>query len=142
MKPTIKKQFLQYLSILTTIASIAAFVSLILMYGFYLPDKWIIGLYILDEVIAAIFVITLITSFLFSQDRWQFVKDSPFEVFLLLLFIFSIIIEEIVSVENPHYFLKETTSLSFIKPYFIIIQVYGINSHIIYSFNCFYFHRL
>ncbi len=124
MKFTIKKQFLQYLSILTIIASVAAFISLILKYGFYLPDKWIIWLIILDEVIAGIFVIKIITSLLLSQDKWQFVKDSPFEVLLLFLFIFSILIEEIISIENPHYFLKETTSVSFIKLYFVIIQVY------------------
>lgn len=124
MKIAIKKQFLQYSSILTIVASIAAFISLILKYGFYLPDKWMIGLIILDEIIAVIFIINLLTNFLLSQDKWQFVKNSPFEVFLLLLFLFSIIIEEIISVENPHYLLKESTSYSFIKLYFVIIQIY------------------
>src|SRR4030042_1457997 len=124
MKFTIQDRFLQYLSILTIIASVAAFISLILKYGFYLPDKYIIWLVILDEVIAGIFVITIITSFLLSQDKWQFVKNSPFGALLLVLFIFSIIIEEIISVENPHYFLKESASVSFIKLYFVIIQIY------------------
>ena len=124
MKPTIQKRLLQYLRILTTIASIAAFISLILKYGFYLPDKWIIWLVIQDEVIAAIFVITIITGFLLSENKWQYVKNSPFEVGLLLLFILSLVIEEIISVENPHYILKETTSVSFMKLYFVIIQFY------------------
>src|SRR4030042_1690017 len=124
MKFTIQDRFLRYLGILTTIASVAAFISLILKYGFYLPDKWIICLVIQDEVIAAIFVINIITGFLMSQNRWQYVKNSPFEVGLLLLFILSLVIEEIISVENPHYFLKEATTVSFIKPYFVIIQVY------------------
>jgi trk system potassium uptake protein TrkH len=124
MKLAIKKRFLQYISILTAIASIAAFVSLLLYYGFYMPDKWVIGLFILDEIIAGIFVINLITSFILSQDKWQFVKDSPFEIFLFLLFIFSITIEEIISVENPHYLLRTSTSYNFIKLYFLIIQIY------------------
>jgi potassium uptake TrkH family protein len=124
MKPTSQERLLQYLRILTTIASIAAFISLILKYGFYLPDKWIIWLVIQDEVIAGIFVITLIAGFSLSENKWQYVKNSPFEVGLLLLFILFLVIEEIISVENPHHFLKETTSVSFIKPYFIIIEVY------------------
>jgi trk system potassium uptake protein TrkH len=131
MKFTIQKRLLKYLSILNTIASIAAFISLILKYGFYLPDKWLIWLLIQDEVIAGIFVITIITGFSLSQNKWQFVKNSPFEIILLLLFIFSLLIEEIISIENPHYFLKESTSLSFIKLYFIIIQVYVIINSLI-----------
>ena len=124
MKFTIQKRLLQYLSILTTIASIAAFISLILKYGFYLQDKWIIWLVILDEVIAGIFVVIIIAGFSLSENKWHYVKNSPFEVGLLLFFILSLVIEEIISVENPHYFLKEPTSVSFIKPYFIIIEVY------------------
>jgi trk system potassium uptake protein TrkH len=124
MKVSINNRLLQYLRILTTIASIAAFVSLILKYGFYLPGKWIVGLVVMDEAIAIVFIITIITGFLISQNKWQFIKDSPFEVGLLLLFIISLVTEEIISVENPHYFLKTTTSVSFIKLYFVIIQVY------------------
>jgi trk system potassium uptake protein TrkH len=131
MKPTIKKRFLQSFNIVATIASIAAFISLILKYGFYLPDKWIIRLVIQDEVIAGIFAIIIITSFLLSQDKWQYVKSSWFEVMLFLLLIFSLLIEEIISVDKPHLFLKETTSVSFIKLYFIIIQVYIISNAII-----------
>lgn len=135
MKITIKKQFLQYINILTILASIAAFISLILKYGFYLPDKWLMGLLILDEVIAAIFIIRLIINFALSPDRWQFVKNSPFEVLLLILFLISITIEEIISVENPHYFLKESTSYSFIKLYFIIIQIYIVINALINLFR-------
>lgn len=124
MKLAVKKQFLQSFSILTTIASIAALVSLVLIYGFYLPDKWVIRLFLLDEIIAAIFVINLIAGFLISQDKGHFIKENPFELSFMLLSITSLIISVIVSAESPHHLLKESTSGRIVIPYFIIILIY------------------
>jgi trk system potassium uptake protein TrkH len=132
MRATIQNKLLQYLRILTTIASIIALISLVLKYGFYLPDKWIIWMVIQDEAIACIFVLAIITGFFLSANKWQFVKNSPFEVGLLLLFIITLVTEEIISIENPHYFLKGTTPVNHLTPYFIIIQVYVIINAVIH----------
>lgn len=119
---------------MTIIASIAAFASLVLKYGFYLADIWTIRLLILDELIAGIFVLTITTSFLLSQNKWQYVKGSPFEVGLLILFILFLLIETIILAENPHSFIKGSAPLSYHRLYFINIQVFIIiNSLITFS---------
>jgi Trk-type K+ transport system membrane component len=102
----------------------AAIVSLFLTFGFNLSNKWIVKLLILDEVIAGFFVISLLLNLLISDRKWTYIRQSPLEFILLLLFIISLILEKIISVEEPHYFLKTTTSRSFIKLYFVIIQIY------------------
>ena len=110
---------------------IAAFLSLFLKFGFYLPEFWLKELIVLDEIIAGFFVLTLLINFFISDNKWTFVKQSPFEFILLFLFIFSIVVEEIVSIEEPHYILKRSTSHNFIKLYFVLIQVYIIVNGII-----------
>jgi len=131
MKIAIKRQILHYIGIMATIVAAVAIISLILKYGFYMPDKWMTYLFIQDEVIACIFVITLLTSLILSENRWQFVKKSWFKFLLLLLFVISIIMEDIISPESAHYFLKATTSFGSIKLYFVIIQIYVIINAII-----------
>jgi len=125
MKLALKKQFLQYFSILTTVASIAAIVSLILIYGFYLPDKWVIRLFILEEIIAVIFILNLVTGFLLNPDKGEFIKDNPFELSLMLLTLLSLIITVNTSADSPHHLLRGSTPGSIIIPYFIIILVYN-----------------
>jgi potassium uptake TrkH family protein len=116
---------------ITPFFGIVAFVSLFLKYGFHLSDGSIAHLLILDEIIAAFFIITLLVKFIISDTKWQYVRQSPFEFGLLLLFTISIVLEEIVSVENPHLLIRRATSHSFIKLYFIIIQVYIVFNGII-----------
>jgi trk system potassium uptake protein TrkH len=131
MKLSIKKKILQYCGYIMPVAGIFAFVSLFLKYGFYLSDNLMVYLLILDEIIAGIFVITLLTNFILSENKWQYFKQSPFEFILLFLFILSIILEEVISIEEPHYLLRRSTSHSFIKLYFVLIQVYIIINAVI-----------
>jgi trk system potassium uptake protein TrkH len=116
---------------ITPAFGIVAFASLFLKYGFYLSDIWIKNLLFLDEVIAGFFVITLLVNFFISDTKWQYVRQSPFEFGLLLLFIVSILLEEIISIDEPHILLKRATAHSIIKLYFIIIQVYIIINGVI-----------
>ena len=131
MKLSIQNQIRQVIGRITPVFGIVAFVSLFLKYGFHLSERWIGNLLILDEVIAAVFVITLLVNFFISDRKWQYVKQSPFEFGLLLLFTVSIVLEEIISIEDPHVLIRRATSHSFIKLYFIIIQIYIIINGII-----------
>jgi len=103
---------------------IVAFFSLFLNYGFHLSPAWLVRFVVMDEFIALLFVVILLTNFIISDKKWNFIKQSPFELILMILFIVSIITEEIISIEEPHYLLKRSTSHNFIKLYFIIIQIY------------------
>jgi len=89
-------------------------------------------LLIVDEIIAGIFVVTILTNFFLSDNKWQYLKQSPFEFSLLFLFILSVILEEVISIDEPHYFLRRSTSHSFIKLYFVLIQAYIIINAVIY----------
>jgi potassium uptake TrkH family protein len=113
------------------IAAICAFASLFLKYGFYLPDNWMRYLLVGDEFIAGIFVAVLLTNFILSENKWRYIKQSPFEFILLFLFILSIILEEVISIEETHYLLRRSTTHSFIKLYFVLIQVYIIINAVI-----------
>ena len=124
MKLSIQNRIHRFIGYIAPIFGITAFTSLFLKYGFALSDQWIANLLILDEIIAVFFVITLLVKFLISDKKWQYVQKYPFEFILLFLFIISLILEEIISINEPHYILKRTTSHSFIKLYFISIQIY------------------
>ncbi|KPK80912.1 MAG: hypothetical protein AMS27_15990 [Bacteroides sp. SM23_62_1] len=132
MKLSIKRQILQYTSYIMPIAGIIAFASLFIKYGFYLSDNLMGYLLIVDEIIAGIFVVTILTNFFLSDNKWQYLKQSPFEFSLLFLFILSVILEEVISIDEPHYFLRRSTSHSFIKLYFVLIQAYIIINAVIY----------
>jgi trk system potassium uptake protein len=131
MKLSIQNRINQIIGRITPLFGVIAFLSLFLKYGFHLSDVWIANLLILDEIIAAFFVITLLVKFIISDTKWQYVKQSPFEFGLLLFFIISIVFEEIVSIDEPHVLIKRATSHSFIKLYFVIIQVYIVINGII-----------
>lgn len=113
------------------VLGIVAFTSLFIKYGFYLSDKMMVNLIIIDEFIAGFFVLILLLNFIISDRKWEFVKESPFEIILMALFVLSIVLEEIISIEEPHYLLKRSTSHNFIKLYFILIQIYIITNGII-----------
>jgi potassium uptake TrkH family protein len=116
---------------ITPLFGIVAFVSLFLKYGFHLSEGTITRLLILDEIIAVFFIITLVVKFMISDTKWQYVRQSPFEFGLLLLFILSMVFEKIISVDNPHLLIRRGTSHSFINLYFVIIQVYIVINGII-----------
>jgi trk system potassium uptake protein len=131
MRLSVQNRIDYFIGKITPLFGIVAFVSLFLKYGFHLSDVNIANLLILDEIIAAFFVITLLVKFFISDTKWQYVRQSPFEFGLLVFFVVSIVFEEIISVENPHYLIRRATSHSFIKLYFVIIQVYIVINGII-----------
>ncbi|MGW8315166.1 MAG: TrkH family potassium uptake protein [Bacteroidales bacterium] len=131
MRLSIQNRIIQITNYVTPVFGVIAFVSLFLTYGFHLSVEWEENMLILDEIIAAVFVLTLLVRFLISDRKWQYVKQSPFEFILLFIFIVSIILEEVISIEDPHYLIRRSTSHSFIKLYFIIIQVYIVVNGII-----------
>ena len=131
MKLSIQNRINYIIGKITPLFGVIAFISLLLKYGFHLSEGMIVNLLILDEIIAAFFVITLLIKFFISDTKWQYVKQYPFEFGLLILFIISIVFEEIVSVEEPHVLIRRATTHSFIKLYFVIIQVYIVINGII-----------
>jgi trk system potassium uptake protein TrkH len=131
MKLSIQNRINYIIGKITPLFGVIAFISLLLKYGFHLSEGMIVNLLILDEIIAAFFVITLLIKFFISDTKWQYVKQYPFEFGLLILFIISIVFEEIVSVEEPHVLIRRATTHSFIKLYFVIIQVYIVVNGII-----------
>ena len=131
MKLSIQNRINYIIGRITPLFGVIAFISLLLKYGFHLKEGMIVDLLILDEIIAAFFVITLLIKFFISDTKWEYVKQYPFEFGLLILFIVSIFFEEIVSVEEPHLLIRRATTHSFIKLYFVIIQIYIIINGII-----------
>ncbi len=131
MKLSIQNRIHQIIGFITPIFGIAAIISLFLKFGFHLSDRWIVNLLILDEIIAGFFVTTLLTNLFISDRKWKYIKQSPFEIILLCLFIISIVLEEIFSIEEPHYFFGRSTSHSYINLYFVLIQIYIVINGII-----------
>jgi trk system potassium uptake protein TrkH len=131
MKISLQNRIQRFIGLITPTFGIAAFSSLFLKYGFHLSDRWIINLLIVDQIIAGFFVVTLLLNFFISDNKWKYIRQSPFEFILLSLFIISIVFEEIISVEDPHYLIKRTTTHSFIKLYFVLIQIYIVINGII-----------
>lgn len=131
MKLSLQNRINHTIARLTPLLGIMAFVSLFSKYGFHLPDVWITKLLILDEIIAAFFVITLLLKFFISDTKWNYLRQSPFEFGLLLLFVVSIVFEEIITIEEPHVLIRRSTTHSIIKLYFVIIQIYIVINGII-----------
>ena len=131
MRLTYQNRIRQYTRYTSQLLGIIAFTSLFLKYGFHLSEKFMVNLVIIDEFIAGFFVLIILINFFISDQKWRFVKESPLEIILMALFVVSIILEEIISIEEPHYLLKRATSHNFIKLYFIIIQIYIVTNGII-----------
>ncbi|MFH0759793.1 MAG: potassium transporter TrkG [Bacteroidota bacterium] len=131
MKLSIQNRINHIIGRITPVLGIFAFLSLFIKYGFHLSDVWLSYLLILDEIIAAFFVLSLLLKFIISDAKWLYVKQSPFEFGLLLLFIISIVFEEIISIDEPYILIRRDTTQNIIKLYFVIIQVYIIFNGII-----------
>jgi trk system potassium uptake protein TrkH len=131
MRLSLQNRISQYTRYTSQLLGFVAFASLFLKYGFHLSEKMMIDLMVLDEIIAGFFVLIQVVNFIAADKKWKLVKESPFEMILMVLFIVSIILEEVISIEEPHYLLKRSTSHNFIKLYFIIIQIYIVTNGII-----------
>jgi potassium uptake TrkH family protein len=124
VKRSLRNRIRKVIGVTMPLFGLAAIVSLFLTFGFNLSSRWMINLLVLDEIIAVFFVVSLLFNWLISDNKWLYIRQSPIEFILLLLFITSLILEKAISIDEPHYLLKTATSRSFIKLYFIIIQVY------------------
>lgn len=131
MKAINKGTIDKYINRVTYVLGLIAICSLILDYGFYTSERVNFLLLVLDEVIAALFVLSILSRFFLSKRKWQYVKESPVEFILLVIFILSIVIEEIFAVEEPHYLMTRSASHNFIKLYFVLIQVYIVANAIV-----------
>ncbi len=131
MRLSLQNKINNYSKYINQILGLIAMITLFLKYGFQLSDNTMITLITIDQIIAGLFVFLLILNFIVSVSKWQFIKESPFEIILMALFIVSIIFEEVRSSGQTHYLLKKSTSHSFIKLYFVIIQIYIITNGLI-----------
>jgi len=124
MKLVLKNRINHITRYASQVLGMLAFVSLFMKYGFHISEQLLVGLVILDECIAGLFVLIILTNFFISENKWEFVKESPVEIALMTLFLVTIVLEEVISIEEPHYLLLRSTSHNFIKLYFIVIQIY------------------
>lgn len=124
MKIALQNRIRQITNYASQVLGVLAFVSLFLKYGFHISDQMLYSMVILDEVIAALFVVIILINFSITDNKRQFIRESPVEIILMTLLILTIVLEEILSIEAPHYLLMRSTSHNFIKLYFIAVQIY------------------
>ncbi len=110
----------KYLSGMTILAGIAALVSLLAQYGFYLKPSALQFFRHVDLGIAMIFVLSYFLRILLSSDKWETVRSSPFEALLLIIFVISLIAGGIIRWQ----FLSSDLAMTYIKVYYIVIQAY------------------
>lgn len=108
-------------------AGVLALVSLIVQYGFYPGELSLRLFHYVDIGIAIFFVFSYLYRVLSSESKWKEIKSTPFESILLLVFIISLLIESII--QNS--FLNRDTAITYIKVYFIIIQIYVVSNMLI-----------
>lgn len=109
------------------IAGIAALISLLAQYGFYLNPKTLEFFRYLDRVIALIFVLSYFIKIIQSRNKWEAIKSSPLEGILLIVFSVSLLTEGILVMQA----LSSELALTYIKLYYIVIQIYVLSNMLI-----------
>jgi potassium uptake TrkH family protein len=109
------------------IAGIAALISLLAQYGFYLNPKTLEFFRYLDRIIALIFVLSYFVKIIQSPNKWQAIKSSLLEGVLLFVFGLSLIFEGILMLRA----ISSELALTYIKLYYIIIQAYVLSNMLI-----------
>ncbi|MFA6617555.1 MAG: potassium transporter TrkG [Candidatus Neomarinimicrobiota bacterium] len=122
MKESIKKVFSTSL-----LAGIAALISLIAQYGFYLNAPTLDLFRHLDCVIALYFVLSYFVHIFKSNKKWKAIRSAPLESILLLLFVLSFITEGVLKLQV----LFTDIAITNIKVYYIIVQIYVISNTLI-----------
>jgi potassium uptake TrkH family protein len=102
------------------IAGIAALISLLAQYGFYLNPKTLEFFRYLDRIIAAIFVMSYIAKIIQSSNKWKAIQAAPMEGILLIIFALSLITEGIMMLQAK----SSNLAFTYINLYYIIIQLY------------------
>lgn len=124
MKIVLQNRIKQITNYTSQVLGILAFISLFLKFGFHISEQMLYAMVILDECIAALFIVIILVNFFITDNKWQFIKESPVELALMALFLLTIVLEEFISIEEPHYLLTRSATHNFIKLYFIVIQIY------------------
>lgn len=114
-------------SYLYLFAGVLALISLIVQYGFYPGELTLRFFRYVDVVIALFFVLSYLFRVLSSERKWKEIRSTPFESILIFVFIVSLLIESII--QNS--FLNRDTAITYIKVYFIIIQIYVVSNMLI-----------
>ncbi len=109
------------------IAGIAALISLLAQYGFYLNPKTLEFFRYVDRIIAMIFVLSYFVKIIQSPKKWKAIKSSPLEGLLLLVFALSLIFEGILMLQA----LPSESAYTYINLYYIIIQAYVLSNMLI-----------
>lgn len=124
MRKTEKKNY--FISI-PLIAGIAALISLLSQYGFYLSPKTLEFFHYLDRIIALIFVMSYIGKIAQSPDKWKAIRSAPFEGVLLIIFALSLLTEGILMLRAQ----SSNLTFTYINLYYIIIQLYVLGNMLI-----------
>lgn len=109
------------------IAGIAALISLLAQYGFYLNPKTLEFFRYVDRIIAMIFVLSYFVKIIQSPNKWRAIKSSPLEGLLLLVFALSLLFEGILMLQA----LPSEAAYTYINLYYIIIQAYVLSNMLI-----------
>lgn len=102
------------------IAGIAALISLLAQYGFYLNPKTLEFFRYLDRIIAAIFVMSYLAKIIQSTHKWKAIQAAPMEGVLLIIFALSLLTEGIMMLQAK----SSNLAFTYINLYYIIIQLY------------------
>ena len=109
------------------IAGIAALISLLAQYGFYLNPKTLEFFRYVDRIIALIFVLSYFMKVIQSPNKWKAIKSSPLEGTLLLIFGLSLLFEGILMLQA----IPSEAAFTYINLYYIIIQAYVLSNMLI-----------
>ncbi len=109
------------------IAGVAALISLVAQYGFYLSPNTLEFFRYLDRAIAIVFVLSYFVKIIQSPQKWKAIKSAPLEGILLIIFAVSLLTEGILVMQA----LSSELALTYIKLYYIVIQIYVLSNMLI-----------
>ena len=114
----------KYIYGITVLAGIAAIVSLVAQYGFYLSPGALDAFRHVDLGIAFLFVLSYLLRIFTSTDKWKTIRATPFEALLFIVFVLSLILEGIIQWR----ILSSDFALNYIKIYYIVVQIYLVSN--------------
>lgn len=112
---------------LSIMAGALVFITLIAHYGFNLNATYYVILEIINLAIAVFFLLQFLLRWLVLDKHWSFLRKHPMESIIFLLFIMSMLVEQLLHSEIHSYILQPHTTQHYIKLYFIMIQFYNVS---------------
>ncbi|MFO7841616.1 MAG: potassium transporter TrkG [Fidelibacterota bacterium] len=116
-----------YIYGITALAGIAAIISLVAQYGFYLSPGALDAFRHVDLGIALLFVLSYFLRILTSSEKWEEIRSTPFETLLFIIFVLSLLLEGI----SKWQFLSSDLAINYIKIYYIVVQFYLVSNMLI-----------